>query len=65
MQVAALIGRERFYYYFKAFGYGGKTGIDLPGEVGSIYASYENFSGVSLAVYSFGQTFKTTPVQQL
>lgn len=65
MQVAALIGRERFYYYFKAFGYGGKTGIDLPGEVGSIYASYENFSGVSLAVYSFGQTFKTTPVQQI
>ena len=65
MQVAELIGRERFYYYFKAFGYGGKTGIDLPGEVGSIYASYENFSGVSLAVYSFGQTFKTTPVQQL
>ena len=65
MLVAALIGRERFYYYFKAFGYGGKTGIDLPGEVGSIYASYENFSGVSLAVYSFGQTFKTTPVQQL
>ena len=65
MQVAALIGRERFYYYFKAVGYGGKTGIDLPGEVGSIYASYENFSGVSLAVYSFGQTFKTTPVQQL
>lgn len=65
MQVAALLGRERFYNYFKAFGYGGKTGIDLPGEVSSIYASYDNFSGVSLAVYSFGQTFKTTPVQQL
>lgn len=65
MQVAALLGRERFYNYFKAFGYGGKTGIDLPGEVGTIYASYDNFSGVSLAVYSFGQTFKTTPVQQL
>lgn len=65
MQVAALLGREKFYNYFKAFGYGGKTGIDLPGEVSSIYASYDNFSGVSLAVYSFGQTFKTTPVQQL
>ncbi len=65
MQVAALIGREKFYYYFKAFGYGGKTGIDLPGEVGTIYASYEDFSGVSLAVYSFGQTFKTTAAQQL
>ena len=65
MQVAALIGREKFYYYFQAFGYGGKTGIDLPGEVGTIYASYEDFSGVSLAVYSFGQTFKTTAAQQL
>ncbi|MGN1410827.1 MAG: penicillin-binding transpeptidase domain-containing protein [Eubacteriales bacterium] len=65
MQVAARLGREKFYQYFMAFGYGGKTGIDLPGEVGSIYSSYDNFSGVSLAVYSFGQTFKTTPVQQL
>ncbi len=65
MQTAALLGREKFYQYFKAFGYGRKTGVDLPGEVGSIYASYENFSNVSLAVYSFGQTFKTTPVQQL
>ena len=65
MQTAALLGREKFYQYFLAFGYGEKTGIDLPGEVGTIYAPYKNFSGVSLAVYSFGQTFKTTPVQQL
>ncbi|MBQ4354998.1 MAG: PASTA domain-containing protein [Clostridia bacterium] len=65
MQVAAKIGREKFYEYFLAFGYGGKTGIDLPGEVGGIYSSYANFSGVSLAVYSFGQTFKTTPIQQM
>lgn len=65
MQVAAKIGRESFYNYFLAFGYGGITGIDLPGEVGSIYASYSNFSNVSLAVYSFGQTFKTTPIQQI
>ncbi len=65
MQVAAKIGRAKFYEYFLAFGYGGKTGIDLPGEVGSIYASYANFSNVSLAVYSFGQTFKTTPIQQI
>ncbi len=65
MQVAAKLGRESFYQYFKAFGYSGKSGIDLPGEVGSIYTAYKDFSGVSLAVYSFGQTFKTTPVQQL
>ncbi len=65
MQVAERIGRERFYYYFGAFGYKEKTGIDLPGEIGSIYNSYEDFNNVSLAVYSFGQTFKVTPIQQL
>ncbi|MBR4881304.1 MAG: stage V sporulation protein D, partial [Clostridia bacterium] len=65
MQVAAKIGRESFYDYFKAFGYTEKTGIDLPGESGSIYDDYSNFSNVSLAVYSFGQTFKVTPIQQI
>ncbi len=65
MTVALRVGKERFYKYFDAFGYMDKTGIDLPGEVSGIYASYENFSTVSLAVYSFGQTFKTTAIQQI
>ena len=65
MTIAQRVGRERFYRYFDAFGYMNKTGIDLPGEVSGIYASYANFSNVSLAVYSFGQTFKTTPIQQI
>jgi len=65
MTIAQRVGREKFYRYFDAFGYMNKTGIDLPGEVGGIYASYSNFSNVSLAVYSFGQTFKTTPIQQI
>lgn len=65
MQVAALVGKERFYNYFEAFGYTSVTGIDLPGETGGIVNAREGFSGVNLAVYSFGQTFKTTPIQQL
>ena len=65
MQVAERIGRETFYDYFLAFGYGDRTGIDLPGESYTIYAPYRDFSNVSLAVYSFGQTFRTTPIQQL
>ncbi|MBQ8187485.1 MAG: PASTA domain-containing protein [Clostridia bacterium] len=65
MQIAAGVGRAKFYEYFQAFGYTAKTGVDLPGEVGGIYSAYKNFSGVSLAVYSFGQTFKTTALQQL
>lgn len=65
MQIAERVGKEKFYNYFEAFGYTSKTGIDLPGEVNTIYSSYKNFSNVSLAVYSFGQTFKTTPIQQI
>ena len=65
MMVAEAIGREKFYEYFKAFGYTEKTGIDLPGEASSIFHNYSGFHQVELAVYSFGQTFKVTPLQQL
>lgn len=65
MQVAAKIGIPTFYDYFKAFGYTEKTGVDLPGEGQSLYNAYSDFTNVSLAVYSFGQTFKVTPLQQL
>ncbi|MBQ9704011.1 MAG: PASTA domain-containing protein, partial [Clostridia bacterium] len=65
MTLAMRIGRENFYNYFKSFGYTGKTGIDLPSEATGYYHSFDNFSNVSLAVYSFGQTFKTTAIQQL
>jgi len=65
MSVAARVGRERFYHYFLAFGYASRTGIDLPGEAMPIYHPYNGFNTVELAVYSFGQTFKTTPIQQL
>ncbi len=65
MQIAQKMGREIFYDYFLAFGYGSLTGIDLPGESPSIISSFKDFGGVSLAVYAFGQTFKTTPLQQI
>ena len=65
MTVGLRIGREKFYNYFLDFGYGELTGIDLPGEAGSYYHSFKDFSVVSLAVYSFGQTYKTTAIQQI
>ncbi len=65
MTIGLRIGQAKFYEYLNAFGYTGYTGIDLPGEAKSIYSSYENFGPVSLAVYSFGQTFKVTPLMQL
>lgn len=65
IQVGQRLGVPTFYKYFNAFGYTEKTGIDLPGESWGIASSESNFNGVSLAVYSFGQTFKTTPIQQI
>ena len=65
MRLAERLGADVFYSYFLSFGYGGATGIDLPGESYPIISSKKDFGPVSLAVYSFGQTFKVTPIQQL
>ena len=67
IQIGASVGASRFKRYFEEFGYTNSCGIDLPGEAGTIYYdTYKTqFESVELAVYSFGQTFKTTPVQHL
>lgn len=57
------MGTERFYKYFKAFGYTEKTGIDLPGEKLGLW--FERFNQVELAVSAFGQTFTVTPIQHV
>lgn len=65
MMAAFRLGEEKFYNYFERFGYTGITGIDLPGETAGLYSPWKDFGHVSLAVYSFGQTYKTTPIQQI
>lgn len=64
MTIAERIGKNKFYEYFKAFGCNEKTGIDLPYESSAIYHNdISGFNEVELAVYSFGQTFKMTPIR--
>ena len=66
MELAEAVGREKFYKYFESFGFTEKTGIDLAGEVDSIYhRDFNGFNQTELAVYSFGQTFKITPLSLL
>ncbi len=65
MRLSERLGRSTFYQYFKAFGYTEKTGIDLPGEATAVFHNYDSFNQTELAVYSFGQTFKITPIRQL
>ena len=57
------IGTEAYYRYLKSFGLMETTGIDLPAEAEGIFANEDSFNSnvVSLAAYSFGQTFNVTP----
>lgn len=61
--VGLKIGRDKFYDYFKQFGLLEKTGIDLPGEAGTIMHKKEKIGQVELATISFGQSFQITPIQ--
>ena len=65
MTIGMRLGQERFFGYFEKFGYKSTAGIDLPSEAGTYSHKFADFTVTSLAVYSFGQTFKTTPIQQL
>lgn len=64
IQVGQLLGVNRFFNYFKAFGLTEKTGIDLPGEAMSQYVG-TNMTPLDLAVASFGQTNSVTPIQMI
>ncbi|MBR4949415.1 MAG: PASTA domain-containing protein [Clostridia bacterium] len=63
MDLSQRIGAESFMKYVEAFGFLDKTGIDLPGEANSIFHSLKTMGPVQLAVSSFGQTIKVTPIQ--
>ena len=66
IQIGELLGREKFSAYYEAFGFTGRTGIDLPGEArSSIYYQVEDMGPVELASSSFGQTNKVTPIQMI
>ncbi|KIR02108.1 Cell division protein FtsI [Lachnospiraceae bacterium TWA4] len=65
IEVGARIGVSRFYDYFKQFGLLEKTGIDLPGEAGTIMHKKSAIGEVELATISFGQSFQLTPIRLL
>ena len=57
------MGVHTYYSYLKKFGLLEKTGIDLPGEAGSIFLAENKAGPVELATISFGQRFEITPIQ--
>lgn len=65
MQIAAQEGKNTFYKYYDMFGFGQKTGIDLPGEAdtSSLGFTAETAGPADLATNSFGQNYNCTMVQ--
>lgn len=63
IDIGQRIGVDDFCGYFQQFGLLSKTGVDLPGEAGTIFHKKENIGPVELATISFGQSFQITPIQ--
>ena len=65
VDVALSLGKDTFYNYLNAFGYGKCTGIDLNGEAQGMVIPSSSVTDDDLARISFGQSIACTPLQLL
>ena len=65
VEIAQKMKPMTFFSYIKKYGLTEKTGIDLPGEGGSIVKSFKNINNVDYATNSYGQGIAVTPIQML
>ena len=59
------IGVTKYHEYLRKYGFLGRTGIDLPGEAGSIFLKESKVGPVELGTIAFGQRFEVTPIQMI
>lgn len=65
IEVGARVGVSDFYKEMKNFGLMNRTGVDVPGEAGTIIHKQSNVGAVELATMSFGQSFQISPIRLL
>ena len=65
VSVGLSVGKVNYYKYMEKLGLLEKTGVDVPGEAGTIIHKIDNVGNVELATMSFGQSFQITPLQLL
>lgn len=63
VKIAEKLGKETFYEYIRKFGFGAKTGIDLPGEVSGLLRPVEKWTRVDASTIAFGQGISVTAIQ--
>ncbi|HEV8473866.1 MAG TPA: penicillin-binding transpeptidase domain-containing protein [Methylomirabilota bacterium] len=65
MKVGMALGRDRYYHYMTAFGFGATTGVGLPGESRGMLRAPERWSALSLPTMSIGQEVSVTALQMV
>ncbi|MGA1874621.1 MAG: peptidoglycan D,D-transpeptidase FtsI family protein [bacterium] len=62
-KIGLMVGKERFYHALMKFGFGAKTGIQLPGENDGVIKPLRKWTDLGTANISFGQGILVTPLQ--
>jgi len=65
IKVGLALGRERYYRYMSAFGFGAATGVGLPGESRGLLRAPGRWSLLSLPTMSIGQEVSVTALQMV
>ena len=63
VKLALKVGPDRFYQYMRAFGFGSRSGIELPGETRGLLQPVKRWSGSSIGSLAIGQEVAVTPIQ--
>ncbi|HUH66185.1 MAG TPA: penicillin-binding transpeptidase domain-containing protein [Syntrophales bacterium] len=63
VKISERLRKEKFYHYITQFGFGSKTGIDLPGEVNGLLRPQQNWTRVDTSTIAFGQGVSVTAIQ--
>jgi cell division protein FtsI (penicillin-binding protein 3) len=63
VKLALKVGPDKFYQYIRAFGFGARTGVELPGETRGLLRPVNRWGGSSIGSIAMGQEVAVTPVQ--
>lgn len=63
VKLALAVGPDKFYQYIRNFGFGSRSGVELPGETRGLLRPVNRWSGSSIGSISIGQEIAVTPIQ--
>jgi cell division protein FtsI/penicillin-binding protein 2 len=62
-KLAVTLGDQKFYEYIRRFGFGDRTGVELPGEIPGVIRSPQSWSKISITHIPMGHEIGVTPLQ--